>query len=90
MTYNGDGTNMYGLRADQLFQIQSAFHQFDADHNGYITLDEMRQCLHRSGVPVSDFEIYQTLSKMDYNQDGQISYDEYMRFMSRTYRGEQP
>lgn len=90
MSIGGYGTNMYGLRADQLFQIQTAFHQFDADHNGFITLDEMRQCLHRSGIAASDFEVYQTLSKMDYNHDGQISYDEYMKFMARVYRGERP
>jgi Ca2+-binding EF-hand superfamily protein len=90
MTYGGDGSNMYGLRADQLFEIQSAFHEFDVNHNGYITLDEMREVLYRFGVYVSDFDIYQILSRMDYNQDGQISYDEYMLFMSRIYRGEMP
>jgi len=90
MPYSGDGTNMYGLRADQLFEIQSAFHQFDVDHNGYITLDEMRQCLHYFHINATDFDIYQTLSKMDYNQDGKVSYDEFMKFASRIYRGERP
>jgi Ca2+-binding EF-hand superfamily protein len=90
MSYGGDGTNIYGLRADQLHEIQAAFHQFDADHNGYITGDEVRQCLLRTHVRFNDFDIQRVLSQMDYNRDGRVSYDEFMLFMARTYRGEMP
>ncbi|CAF2880538.1 unnamed protein product [Rotaria sp. Silwood2] len=90
MLRTGDGTNIYGLDADQLFELQAAFHQIDTNHNGYITGNELRQCLLRSGVPYNDLEIQRVLSKMDYNRDGRVSYDEYMKFMSRIYRGEQP
>jgi hypothetical protein len=27
---------------------------------------------------------------MDYNHDGKVTYDEFMRFMARVYRGEMP
>ncbi|CAF1073047.1 unnamed protein product [Rotaria sp. Silwood1] len=84
----GDGTNIYGLDADQLFEIQAAFHQIDTNHNGYITGSELRQSLLRSGIPVSDFEVQRVLAKMDYNQDGRVSYDEYMTFMASIYRGQ--
>jgi Ca2+-binding EF-hand superfamily protein len=90
MTSSGSGTNIYGLRPDQLFEIQSVFHQMDADHNGYITGDEMRQCLYRFHVRFNDFDIQRVLSQMDYNHDGRVSYDEFMRFMARVYRGEFP
>lgn len=88
MSNSGVGSNMYGLRADQLYEIQAAFHQFDANHNGFITGDEVRQSLHRFHVRFNDFDIQRVLSQMDYNHDGQVSYDEFMRFMSRVYRGE--
>ena len=90
MAYTGDGTNPYGLRADQLAEVQTAFHQFDLDHNGYITGAELQQSLQRFGVPHNNAEIQRVLSEMDYNRDGRVSYDEYMRFMASIYRGEAP
>jgi len=90
MSFGGDGTNIYGLRADQLYEIQAVFHQFDADHNGYITGDEVRQSLQRFHVRFNNFDIQRVLSQMDYNHDGKVSYDEFMRFMGRVYRGEMP
>ncbi|UJR07725.1 hypothetical protein I4U23_012010 [Adineta vaga] len=88
VTRSGKETNLYGLRADQLFEIQTAFHQFDLNHNGYITGAEMRECLHRFNIGFSDADIQRVLSQMDLNRDGQVSYDEYMAFMARVYRGE--
>lgn len=90
MLRTGDGTNIYGLRADQLFEIQTAFHQIDVNHNGYITGEEMLYCLRRFGIPSNWKEVQSVLSQMDYNHDGQVSYDEYMKFMSRIYRGQLP
>jgi Ca2+-binding EF-hand superfamily protein len=84
----GDESNIYGLRPDQLYEIQAAFHEFDLNHNGYITGDEMRQSLRRFQVRFSDLDIQRVLSQMDYNRDGRVSYDEFMTYMSRIYRGE--
>ena len=86
MSYGGENSNMYGLRGDQLFEIQSAFHEFDINHNGYITIGELRQCLRRNRIYSNDFEIVRVLSQMDLNGDGQVSYDEFMRFMAHVYR----
>lgn len=80
-------TNIYGLRPDQLHEIQAAFHEFDTNHNGYITGEEMRQCLQRYHVRFNDFDIQRVLSQMDANHDGRVTYDEYMMFMTKLYRG---
>lgn len=77
---------MYGLRPDQLYEAQTAFHQFDSNHNGFITPDELRQTLLRFNIRFNDYQIQQVLRQMDINHDGQISYDEYMNFMSHIYR----
>ena len=79
-------TNSYGIRPDQLFEIQTAFHQFDANRNGYITGDEMRRSLQRFHIRFDDFEIQRVLSQMDTNHDGRVSYAEYMAFMANAYR----
>jgi calmodulin len=84
----GSESNIYGLRPDQLYEIQQAFHEFDLNHNGYITPDEMRQSLYRFHARFNDFDIQRVLSQMDVNRDGQVSYDEFMTFMARVYRGE--
>lgn len=84
----GNETNLYGLRPDQLFELQTAFHQIDSNHNGYITGEEMRECLQRFRIGYNDAEIQRVLSQMDFNRDGRVSYDEYMTFMARVYRGE--
>jgi len=88
MPYSGDGSNMYGLRAEQLYEIQAAFHEMDANHNGYLSIGEIRQCLLRNNVRFNDSEIHRVLAQMDYNHDGRVSYDEYMYFMAQIYRGE--
>ncbi|CAF1102977.1 unnamed protein product [Adineta ricciae] len=84
----GNESNLYGLRPDQLFELQTAFHQIDSNHNGYITGDEMRECFQRFHIGYTDAEIQRVLSQMDFNRDGRVSYDEYMTFMARVYRGE--
>lgn len=81
-----DQTNSYGIRPDQLFEIQTAFHQFDANHNGYITGDEMRQCLQNFRIRFNELDIQRVLSQMDTNHDGRVSYAEYMAFMANAYR----
>ena len=82
----GERSNSYGLRPDQLHEVQTAFHQFDGNRNGFITADELRQCLQRFHIQYNDFDIQRVLSEMDANRDGQVSYDEYMNFMSNVYR----
>lgn len=79
-------SNVYGLRPEQLYEIQAAFHEFDGNHNGFITGDEMRQCLQRFHVRFNDFDIQRVLSQMDTNHDGRVTYDEYMAFMTKLYR----
>jgi Ca2+-binding EF-hand superfamily protein len=87
---HGNETNMYGLRPDELFEIQTAFHEIDGNHNGYITCEEMCECLQRFHIRVNNFDVKRVLSQMDSNRDGQVSYDEFMTYMTKVYRGEIP
>ena len=67
--------NTYGLRPDQLYEIQAAFHEFDVNHNGYITGEEMRQSLQRYHIRFNDFDVQRVLGQMDSNHDGRVNYD---------------
>jgi calmodulin len=63
--------------------IRSAFRQFDANGDGFISPQEFRQALLRLRIPVSDEEIAHLVSRMDTNSDGMVSYEE---FLSQHYR----
>ncbi|CAF0947626.1 unnamed protein product [Rotaria sordida] len=78
-----DETNVYSFHVNKFFKIQRAFHQFDVNHNGFITDDEVHQCLWYYYSYFNDFNIPYISSQMSYNQDEQVSCDEYMRFMSK-------
>ena len=76
------------LKPDQVQEITTAFMEFDSNHNGYITAQEMKECLRRSGIQHQDAEVDRVISNMDTNRDGTVTYDEYMKFMARVYTGQ--
>ena len=76
------------LRPDQIQEITTAFMEFDLSRNGVITPDEMKECLRRSGIQHQPGEVERVLGSMDTNRDGNVTYDEYMKFMARVYTGQ--
>jgi hypothetical protein len=76
------------LKPDQVQEITTAFIEFDGNHNGFITSQEMKECLRRSNIQFQDAEVDRVISNMDTNRDGTVSYDEYMKFMARVYSGQ--
>jgi hypothetical protein len=76
------------LKPDQVQEITTAFMEFDLNRNGYITAQEMKECLRRSNIQFQDAEVDRVISNMDSNRDGTVSYDEYMKFMARVYTGQ--
>ncbi|CAF0889476.1 unnamed protein product [Adineta ricciae] len=78
------------LKPEEIAEIKTAFKEFDKDSNGYITSDEMHECLRRSHVSHDNNEILQVMKNMDSNRDGTVSFDEYMTFMAYLYTGQTP
>lgn len=75
------------LKPDELLEITTAFKDFDKDKNGFITAQEMHECLQRSRVSHANSEVEEVMKNMDSNRDGTVSFDEYLDFMAHVYTG---
>ncbi|CAF2687948.1 unnamed protein product [Rotaria sp. Silwood2] len=71
------------LKPSQVIEMTKAFMEFDGNDNGFITAEEMKGCLRQSNISYKDAEVNEVISNMDTNQDGTVSYEEYMKFMAR-------
>lgn len=63
------------------FNIHEAFQAIDRDSNGYLTRTEMRRILGDNGVYVSERDLCMLVGRFDRNNDGRISYAEFMEEM---------
>eukprot|EP00026_Physarum_polycephalum_P015650 Phypoly_transcript_16383.p1 GENE.Phypoly_transcript_16383~~Phypoly_transcript_16383.p1 ORF type:complete len:145 (-),score=19.42 Phypoly_transcript_16383:342-776(-) len=68
------------LSAHQQQQIKAAFSHFDVDKNGQITLDEFQKVLR-----IRKSEVLRLLAECDMNDDGGISYDEFVRLVQKKF-----
>ena len=59
-------------------QLEALFMAFDADGSGYIDLDELMAALQRGGKRMSREEAADILAQVDINQDGVVSFDEFV------------
>jgi len=69
-------------------QLKSAFHQNDLDKNGKLTRRELRAMLKTSDAEagVGDHFLDIILNSMDQDEDGKISFDEFVDFIYSTKR----
>ena len=64
--------------------VLAAFHEFDADRNGHLDPQEFKQCLMQTellGRPLTDKEFNAVLAAVDEDQDGKISYGEFLKLV---------
>jgi hypothetical protein len=57
--------------------VRDIFRRFDKDHNGVITMGEMKEALQKFAFQLSDDEIAIIMRHFDTKKDGQISYNEF-------------
>merc|ERR1719191_2660606 len=57
--------------------VKEIFRRFDKDHNGVITVEEMKEACQKFALQMSDDEIICVMQYFDTRQDGQISYNEF-------------
>ncbi|KAK9857574.1 hypothetical protein WJX84_007746 [Apatococcus fuscideae] len=66
------------MNAEEIAGLRSLFQALDADKNGSITVEELREGMARQGSKVSQVEIQQLLAQMDADQSGTIDYEEFL------------
>ena len=64
--------------------MKEAFEVFDADGDGLISKREVREVYRKLGETISDEVLTEMLNQVDLNQDGQISFEEFIAFRQQT------
>ncbi|KAK7268941.1 hypothetical protein RIF29_21651 [Crotalaria pallida] len=62
-------------------EFKEAFKVFDKDQNGYISASELRDVMIKLGDIVTHKEVEEMINEADLDGDGQINYDEFVKFM---------
>merc|ERR1712196_295043 len=79
------GEQIFGRDAQEVYDtVLAAFHEFDADRNGHLDPTEFKQCLMQTellGRPLTDKEFTSVLAAVDEDQDGKISYEEFLKLV---------
>ena len=60
--------------------MQAVFREADADGNGVLDVKEFKECIRGLDLDLSDAEINQLRRIADYNDDGEIDYEEFVNF----------
>ncbi|KAK4153256.1 hypothetical protein C8A00DRAFT_34027 [Chaetomidium leptoderma] len=74
------------LSPEQVAQYKEVFEIFDKDGTGDITADELGQVMRELGLNPSDSELRDIVNEADLNDDGSISFDEFLALMSQSVK----
>lgn len=61
--------------------MRFAFHHFDVDDTGTITIENLKECFKREGRQFSDEELQTMLDEVKCAEPGKIKYAEFVAFM---------
>jgi len=70
------------LTEEQLNEMRDAFNVFDKDKGGTISIDELHNVLDSLSHKATNEEIQAMISQVDVNNDGEISFDEFVQMMT--------
>merc|ERR1711974_224942 len=61
--------------------LKAAFKRFDTDNSGYITVENLKEVI---GQSYEGEDVKELIKDADLLQDGKISFDEFVAYLSRT------
>ncbi|KAL2118755.1 hypothetical protein VTJ04DRAFT_5714 [Mycothermus thermophilus] len=76
----------HNLSAEQVAQFREVFNIFDKDGTGDITADELGHVMKELGLNPTESELRDLVNEADLNNDGVISFEEFLALMSQTVR----
>lgn len=62
-------------------ELRQAFQNIDKDNNGYISKKEFKELMKSMGEDLSRSELKEVMAGADNNDDGKISYEEFVVMM---------
>lgn len=69
---------------DSKEEIMKAFKLFDDDETGKISFKNLKRVAKELGENLTDEELQEMIDEADYDGDGEISQDEFLRIMKKT------
>ena len=63
-------------------EMKEAFRYFDKSGDGFVSITELRHALMKLGDTMADDELEEMMALADKNEDGQLSYDEFVKWFS--------
>ena len=67
--------------ADSEEELMEAFKVFDKDGNGFISAAELRHVMTNLGEKLTEEEVDEMIKEADFDGDGQVNYDEFVKMM---------
>jgi calmodulin len=64
---------------EKMSDLMGTFLEFDKDKDGYISIQEAKEAMHRLGI-FDDDEIEALVISYDDNKDGRLQYEEFVKF----------
>jgi len=74
------------LSAEEMARMQSLFQRMDVDGNGFISVQEFKDAMSRSGNKVNEQELLEMIKAYDVDESGEIDYAEFITAMSNLNR----
>lgn len=74
------------LNDEQKEQIKQAFEICDADHNGFIDLDELKEVLEALGEQATEANARELMKEIDADGNGLISFEEFREAMASWWK----
>ena len=90
LTRNDPKRKRATLAPEQDTEVKQAFELFDPHKTSYITYHELKVILRALGFDIKKSEVVQLAKEFDVEENGRISYDDYIEIMKRKYSERDP
>lgn len=66
------------LEKDEIKKLNETFYAIDLDHEGFISLEELKKAFENAGLELNEKEIDEIISRIDNDKNGKLNYTEFL------------